>query len=123
MIRSLRKGQTSIEIWYEFGEDTIGAKQTEIELTGDHAIFRLTIAPVDGNQSDDANNIFRENSDSIRKVILHDEHIRKNTVKFINAYADQISFVKLELIHNKRFLFNTSLKTLNEHSLEFEITA
>ena len=43
MIRSLRKGQTSIEVWYKHGGDSIGAKETEIELMDDYAIFRVEV--------------------------------------------------------------------------------
>lgn len=123
MVRSLRKGQTSIEIWHVYGADTIGAKQTEIELMEDHAVFRLTIAPVDENQSDDANSIFQENTDSISKVIFRDKYIRKNTAKFIEVYKDRIEFLKLELKFKNSFLFSTNLKALDDDGLEFEIKA
>lgn len=62
MIRSLRKGRTSIEIWYKYGADSIGAKQAEIELIDKHAIFRIRLSPVDKNQSHDADNIFYRQS-------------------------------------------------------------
>ncbi|MBA6379295.1 MULTISPECIES: hypothetical protein [unclassified Colwellia] len=121
MIRSLRKGQTSIEVWYKFGEDSIGAKQTEIELMDDHAVFRIKLAPVDGNQSSDANKIFLDHSQTITKVIIRDDHIRKNSAHFLNAYTDKISYVNLELVHNKNHLFSASLKPLDDDGLEFQI--
>ena len=121
MIRSLRKGQTSIEVWYKHGADSIVAKETEIELMDDHAVFRVKLSPVDGNQSHDANNIFIEYPDTISKVIIRDEHIRKNVSKFLNAYSERISFVNLELIHNKNHAFTSGLKPLDDDGLEFEI--
>jgi hypothetical protein len=121
VIRSLRKGQTSIEVWYKYGEDSLGAKQTEIQLMGDHAVFRIKLAPVDGNQSYDANKIFLEHSHTITKVIIRDNHIRKNTAHFLNAYADQISHVNLELVHNQSHIFSSSLKALDNDGLEFQI--
>lgn len=121
MIRSLRKGQTSIEIWHKYGADSIGAKETEIELMDDHAIFRVKLYPIDSNQSDDANNVFIEYPETISKVIIRDNHIRKKTSKFLNAYSDRISFVKLELVHNKKYAFSSGLKPLDQDGLEFEI--
>lgn len=121
MIRSLRKGQTSIEVWYKYGADSIDAKETEIELMDDYAIFRVKLFSVDGNQSQDANNIFIEHLETISKVIIRDDHIRKNMSKFFNAYSNRISFVNLELVHNRKHAFSSSLKPLDDDGLEFEI--
>ena len=121
MIRSIRKGQTSIEVWYKYGADSIGAKETEIELMKDHAIFRVTLSPVDGNQFQDANNIFIEYPETISKVIIRDDHIRKNVSKFLNAYSNRISFVNLELVHNRKHAFSSGLKPLDDDGLQFEI--
>lgn len=121
MIRSLRNGQTSVEIWYKFGEDSIGAKQTEIELMDDHAVFRITLAPVSGDQSYDAENIFLKNSQTITKVIIRDSHIRKNAARFLNTYTDRISYVNLELVHNKSHIFAVNLKPLDNDGLELQV--
>jgi hypothetical protein len=120
VIRSLRKGQTSIDVWHKYGADSIGAKQTEIELKDDYAIFRITLSPVDGNQSDDAN-IFTEYPETISKVTIRDDYIRKNASKFLNAYSDRIAFVNLEIVYNKIHTFSSGLKTLDDDGLEFEI--
>ncbi len=122
MIRSLRKGQTSIEVWYKYGEDSIGAKQTEMELVGDHAVFRMKLSPVDGNQTYDANKIFVEHPQTINKVIIVDRYIRKNAAHFLNSYKDKISRISLEVIHNKSHTFSVRLKPLREDGLEFDIT-
>lgn len=121
MIRSLKKGQTSIEIWYKSGEDSIGAKQTEIELMDGHAVFRITLSPVSGDQSYDANKIFLEYSQTITKVIIQDGHIRKNTAHFLNAYTNRISYINLEIVHNKSHMFSVNLRPLDEDGLEFQI--
>ena len=122
MIRSLRKGQTSIDVWHKYGADTIGAKQTEIELKDDYAIFRITLSPVDANQSDDAN-IFTDAPETISKVTIRDDYIRKNASNFLNAYSDSIAFVNLEIVYNKSHTFSSGLKALDDDGLEFEIKA
>lgn len=121
MIRSLRKGQTSIEIWYKYGADSIGAKQAEIELMDKRAIFRIRLSPVDKNQSHDADNIFIDNLETISKIIIWDEHIRKNTSKSINSHSEKISFVNLEIVYKKRHAFSSDLRPLDEDGLEFYI--
>jgi len=103
MIRSLRKGQTSIEIWYKYGADSIGAKQAEIELMDKHAIFRIRLSPVDKNQSHDADNIFIDNLETISK------------------HSEKISFVNLEIVYKKRHAFSSDLRPLDEDGLEFYI--
>lgn len=88
---------------------------------GDHAVFRIKLAPVSGDQSYDANNIFLKNSQTITKVIIRDSHIRKNAAHFLNAYTDRISYVNLELVHKKSHIFAVNLKRLDNDGLEFQI--
>ncbi|MCS2611149.1 hypothetical protein [Halomonas dongshanensis] len=121
MIRSLRKGQSSAEIWYEFGTDEIGIKEMEVELMDDHAVFRLNITPADSNQSDDAKNIFENHPKSISRIIIRDGQIRSKTSRFLKAYQDKILFIKLVIIHKTDFTFSVSLKPLDSDSLEFEV--
>lgn len=123
MIRSLRKGQSSVEIWHEFGTDSIGVKQAEVELMDDHAIFRFNIAPVDSNQSDDAKNIFGNHPESISRVIIRDDHIRDKSSKFLEAYWEKISSIKLVLNHKTDFVFSATLRQLDSDGLEFVIKA
>ena len=87
----------------------------------DHAVFRIKLAPVDDNQSYDANKIFLEHPHTITKVIIRDDYIRKKAAHFLNAYTDKISFVNIELVHNKTHKFSSSLKPLDDVGLEFAI--
>jgi len=121
VIRSLRKGQTSVDIWYKYGADSVGAKETEIELMDDHAIFRLKLSPVSDNQAQDANSILNDYPETISKVVIRDSHIRKNASKFLKAYSSKITFVNLELVHNKKHILSSNLRLVDDDGLEFQI--
>ena len=86
MIRSLRKGSTTVELWYKYGSESIAAKNTEVELKPDHAIFRTTLKPVDGNQKDDADDVLKNDNTGFNKISFSDHQILDITAKFLNAY-------------------------------------
>jgi hypothetical protein len=123
LIRNLRKGNTTIEYWHEFGSDTIRGIYTEIELKSDHAVFRTTLKPVDGNQKMDADRVFAENLSSLREVTFSDSQIREVLGRFLNAYKERINYLKLEIIYNKKYVLNTGFKPVNNDGLSFEIRA
>jgi len=121
VIRSLRKGSTSIEVSYKFGEESIGASNAEIELMDDHAVFRVKISPCGGNEAEDARSVFSDYPHTITNVVIRDEQVRKKTDEFLGAYAERIGSVRLELLHHKKFKFHTCLKLLDQDGLAFEI--
>lgn len=119
MIRSLRKGSTTVELRYKYGSETISATETEIELMSDHAIFRTKLKPVDNNQKDDADNVFN-NVDSITDIIFQDQQIRDTLSKFMNAY-DQVKRVDLEVYYEKNHKFSVSMKPFDNDGILFTI--
>lgn len=125
MIRSLRKGTTTVEIWHEAAEDSINlnAEETEVELKSDYAVFRTTLKPCDGNQKDDADGLFFNESIAFKHLSFQDPKIRESTAKFLNAYKSRIKYIQLEVIYKKRYQFDVGLKSLDEDSLLFEIKA
>jgi len=123
LIRSLRKGNTTIELWHSLGSDTVGAINTEIELKESYAIFRTTLKPIDGNQKSDVDNVFIENIGALKEITFDDAQIRKATAKFLKAYKEKIGFIKLNIIYNKGYEFNVSLNPIDKDGLSFEITA
>ena len=69
MIRSLRKGNTTVEVSHEFGEDSINAEEVEVELKDDHAVFRIKLKPVGKNQRDDIAAMFSPSIPSALKTL------------------------------------------------------
>jgi len=122
VIRSLRKGSTTVELWYKYGSESIAAKNTEVELMPDYAVFRTTLKPVDGNQKDDADNVLKKDNTGFNKISFSDQQIHDIASKFLNAY-DQIKYLKFELIYEKKYCFNVSLELFNDDGLIFIINA
>ncbi len=123
MKRSLKKGDTTIEIGYQEDESCcISAIETEVELKKDHAVFRTKLKPVGGNQADDADAVFTETLDYLKTITFRDKQIRETTAKFLKAYQEIIKFIKLEVIYkNKVHLFNIDLKPADDDDLCFEL--
>ncbi len=121
MIRSLRKGRTTIEPCYKYGSESISAIDTEIELMSDHAVVRTKLKPVDGNQRDDADHVFN-NVDSLTQIIFQDQQVRDKTSTYLNAY-DQIKYLGLEIDYKKIHKFPVALKLKDNDGLLFTIKA
>lgn len=60
MIRSLRKGQSSVYVQHVHTGHTLGAEKFECEISNDKAILRLSIRPVDQNQRIDEKYLHEE---------------------------------------------------------------
>jgi uncharacterized FlgJ-related protein len=123
LVKSLRKGNTTVTIWHEFGSDTVGAVKTEVELKEGYAVFRTMLKPVDNNQKSDVDSVFLENITSLKEVTFDDAQIRQRTTKFLKYYKKRIDHIKLEITYNRNYLFSAILKPVNEDGLSFEIKA
>lgn len=121
MLRSLRAGNTTIEYFHEYGSDTVLAINTSVELKSDHAVFSATLKPIDTNQKEDLERLLFLDISTLTKVVFNDLQIRQKTHKFLNAYKEQISFVKLQLIYDKSYFFNVGLNPENDDGLLFTI--
>ena len=121
MTLNLRKGSTAVELWHKYGSELITAKNTEVELMSDYAIFRTTLKPVDDNQKYDADETL--NNHGLKKITIHDQRIYSITTKFLNAYNHQIKYIKFELNYGKKYSFRVlSLKQSNDDNLIFDIS-
>lgn len=81
MIRSLRKGQSSVYLQYANVGETIGSKQFEAERRDSVVVLRFTLNPVDGNQRSDEE---RLHSDTLLEVHLTDDYI----IEKLSDYLD-----------------------------------
>ena len=121
MNRSLRKGNTTIEYWRGSDSDTIQSTNTEFELQSDHAIFRTTFKPVSDDQSIDADKVFPNKIKELTQISLNDAQIRKLTGKFLSAYKDRLSYIKLEIVYKKSYQFNVDIKPKDDDGLYINI--
>ncbi len=104
MPRSLRKGQSSVHLQYENVNDTIGAKNFEVEMRGNVAVLRFTLNPVDGNQRSDEERLF---SDTPKEVQLWDEYVIEGLDEFLRFRGEAVKALELEIIsRGKKFCFS-----------------
>ena len=96
MVRSLRKGTTSIELNNKFGTDSVNGENTEIELAGKRAIFRTTLKPCNSNQKDDADRFYQGSDYGLESIAITDSQVRDKLVKFFDAYP-QVEELLVEL--------------------------
>jgi len=96
MIRSLRKGTTSIELNNKFNTDSVNGENTEIELVGKRAIFRTTLKPCNSNQKDDIDRFYKDSDYGLESIIIIDSQIREKLVQFLEAYP-QVEELSVEL--------------------------
>jgi hypothetical protein len=101
VIRSLRKGQSSVYLQYGSIGETIGAKEFEAELRGNVAVLRFTLNPVDGNQRSDARRLFEE---ALREVHLSDNYVVDRLTKFLEFREDSVHSMELEIFYQGKTL-------------------
>jgi hypothetical protein len=96
MIRSLRKGTTSIELNHKYGTDSVNGESTEIELAGKIAIFRATLKPCNSNQKDDIDRFYQNADYGLESITIIDSQIREKLLQFMDDYP-QIEELSVEL--------------------------
>ncbi len=102
MVRSLRKGSSSVYLQYPDDGDSIGADTFEAEITKDVVILRFRLRPVDSNQAEDENNLHEFD---LLSVMIDDEYIIDNLSKFLKYHP--ASSMKLEIVSKgKVLIFN-----------------
>ncbi|WP_071871840.1 hypothetical protein [Atopomonas hussainii] len=112
MIRSLRKGHSSIYIQHPSTGHSIGAKEYESEIAEDKAILRLTLSPVDSNQRSDEEHF---HSDQLVSVSIDDSSVIKGFGEHVTSHKQKFSSWQLEVIsRGKKFYFSVEPE-LEEH--------
>lgn len=95
MIRSLRKGHSSIYIQHPNTGHSIGAKKYESEIADDRAILRLTLNPVDSNQCSDEEHL---HTDQLVSVSIDDSTVTKGFCEHVASHKQKFSSWQLEVI-------------------------
>lgn len=112
MIRSLRKGRSSIYIQHPSTGHSIGAEKYESEIADDKAIFRLTLKPVDSNQRSDEEYF---HTDQLVSVSIDDSIVIKGFGEHVTSHKQKFSSWQLEVIsRGKKFSFPVEPE-LEEH--------
>ena len=112
MIRSLRKGRSSIYIQHPSTGHSIGAEKYESEIVDNKAILRLTLNPVDSNQRYDEEYF---HTDHLVSVSIDDSTVIKGFGEHVTSQNQKIKSWQLEVLsRGKKFSFAVEPK-LEEH--------
>lgn len=112
MIRSLRKGHSSIYIQHPSTGHSIGSEKYESEIAGHKATLRLTLNPVDSNQRYDEEYF---HTDQLVFVSIDDSTVIKGFYKHVTSQNQKVTSWKLEVFSlGKKFSFVVEPR-LEEH--------
>lgn len=119
--KSLRKGNTSIELNHQYGSDSIRAVETEIELIESEAVFRTKLKPVDRNEKADADDLKEGGYKKLKSVSIIDSHVRKGLSDFIDRYSNKIQCLYIELYYLSVFRFKCKLNPIGDDGVRFDV--
>jgi len=99
MIRSLRKGRTSVYLQHELIGNTIGAEKFEAEVVGGKAVLRFSLRPVSGNQAHDEG-YFHENP--LQSLDVDDSAVIRGLDSHMSMRRDEFSAWELQVLSRGR---------------------
>lgn len=104
MVRSLRKGTTSMYFQHEHTGHSIGVKQCESEVDGGVAVLKVTVAPVDSNQKHDETYLHDE---PLLSAAIDDKTVIEGFIAHVDSGVPKVEEYKLELVsRGKRLVKN-----------------
>lgn len=111
MIRSLRKGQSSIYLQHEITGHTIGAERFESDVADGVAILRLRLRPVDGNQRSDEQYLA---TNPLLSISISDSTVVTGFINHVNSRRQDVSSWRLQIVSRGRehaFLVEPSVES------------
>ena len=101
MIRSLRKGHTSVYMQHEHTGHSIGAEKYECEVAGGKAILRLSLRPVDGNQRHDEEYL---HSEELVSLDVDDSTVIDGLQKYLGLHRQEFTSWELQILSRGKIL-------------------
>jgi hypothetical protein len=103
MIRSLRKGRTSVYLQHKLTGHSIGAEKYECEVKGGKAILRLSLRPVDGNQRYDEEYL---HSNELVSLDVDDTTVIDGLQSYLQLHREEFKSWELQILsRGKRLAF------------------
>lgn len=112
MIRSLRKGQSSVYMQHVHTGHTLGAEKFECEISNDKAILRLSIRPVDQNQRIDEKYLHEE---KLVSISVDDSTVINAFDQCVNSSRADFNNWELQLLSQGKVLCFTVIPDLKQH--------
>ncbi|WP_253448011.1 hypothetical protein [Halomonas sp. Y3] len=124
MLRSLRKGKSSVYFQHENTGHSIGAEKFESAVDDGAAVLRFILKPVDENQRQDESYLHEED---LVSITIDDERIVDGFVSHVKASGSKISNCKIEVLsRNKMLVFEVQPQFVDHGAvkyLEFQVAS
>lgn len=114
MIRSLRKGQSSLYIQHVHTGHTLGAEKFECEVNGRKAILRLSIKPIDQNQRMDERYLHEED---LVSVSVDDSTVIVGLEQYTSARRAEFDTWELQLFSQGKTLCFEVVPQFEQHNV------
>lgn len=121
MKKSLKKGYFHLELNHEYGTDTVGAEEAEIELSDDIATFRAKLRPASDDQSADANQSKERDFKNVEYFSFLDKHIRKAMASFAKAHRAGIKGWRIEIEYGEKYSFDCEVQPTEPGGVMFHV--
>ena len=124
MLRSLRKGKSSVYFQHENTGHSIGAEKFESAVVDGAAVLRFALKPVDENQRQDESYLHEED---LVSITIDDGRVIEGFVSHAKASGSSFSNCELEVLSRNKVLTFEVRPQLVEHGavkhLEFQVTS
>lgn len=115
MIRSLRKGRTSVYLKHPHTGHSIGAEEYESKIEAEVAVLCFTLRPVDRNQKSDEEYL---HNDVLEYVDINDATVITSLENHVKSHSQEVTSWKLQIISlGKIFRFEVSPSFLQHGTL------
>jgi len=121
MKKSLRKGYFHLELNHQYGTDTVGAEEAELELNDGIVIFKAKLKPASDDQASDADQCKESSFSNVEYFSFLDEHIRKGMSQFAKAYKQQIKGWRIEVNYGQKYSFACEVQPMNPDGVMFHV--
>lgn len=111
MVRSLRKGTSSMYFQHEHTGHSIGVKQCESEVDGGVAVLKVTVAPVDSNQKYDESYLHDE---PLLSAAIDDNTVVEGFIAHVNSGVPKVEEYRLDLLTRGKLLVKNVVPELTQ---------
>lgn len=105
VVRDLRLGLTSVQLWYEFGSESVGAVETKLLYDENRVVLQTKLKPVDGNQRADADSVLHREDSGFYAISFSDTQISDRLASYFEANPDRLKDLQLVIEYGKLFIY------------------
>ena len=121
MIRSLRKGCTSVYFQHANTGHSIGAEKYECEIKDGEAIVRFSLRPIDGNQTEDEK---YSRIHPLQYIEIDDSYVVEGLQRYLKHHTHEFTAWRLQVLSGGQMLsFAVSPRVSRRGTLQLVVEA